>query len=77
MNEGDLKDGFDVKLSFEIVVEVDFSILKRQLEIRIIFIVIREKRDIYKKICWYVNDFVLEQYSLKELFVLSVWEFII
>lgn len=29
MNEGDLKDGFDVKLSFEIVVEVDFSILKR------------------------------------------------
>lgn len=77
MNEGDLKDGFDVKLSFEIVVEVDFSILKRQLEIKIIFIVIREKRDIYKKICWYVNDFVLEQYSLKELFVLSVWEFII
>lgn len=77
MNEGDLKDGFDVKLSFAIVVEVDFSILKRQLEIRIIFIVIREKRDIYKKICWYVNDFVLEQYSLKELFVLSVWEFII
>lgn len=60
MNEGDLKDGFDVKLSFAIVVEVDFSILKRQLEIRIIFIVIREKRDIYKKICWYVNDFVLE-----------------
>lgn len=77
MNEGDLKDGFDVKLSFAIVVEVDFSISKRQLEIRIIFIVIREKRDIYKKICWYVNDFVLEQYSLKELFVLSVWEFII
>lgn len=77
MNEGDLKDGFDVKLSFAIVVEVDFSILKRQLEIKIIFIVIREKRDIYKKICWYVNDFVLEQYSLKELFVLSVWEFII
>lgn len=77
MNEGDLKDGFDVKLSFEIVVEVDFSISKRQLEIKIIFIVIREKRDIYKKICWYVNDFVLEQYSLKELFVLSVWEFII
>lgn len=60
MNEGDLKDGFDVKLSFEIVVEVDFSISKRQLEIKIIFIVIREKRDIYKKICWYVNDFVLE-----------------
>lgn len=77
MNEGDLKDGFDVKLSFAIVVEVDFSISKRQLEIKIIFIVIREKRDIYKKICWYVNDFVLEQYSLKELFVLSVWEFII
>lgn len=77
MNEGDLKDGFDVKLSFAIVVEVDFSISKRQLEIRIIFIVIREKRDIYKKICWYVNDFVLEYYSLKELFVLSVWEFII
>lgn len=77
MNEGDFKDGFDVKLSFAIVVEVDFSISKRQLEIKIIFIVIREKRDIYKKICWYVNDFVLEQYSLKELFVLSVWEFII
>lgn len=77
MNEGDLKDGFDVKLSFAIVVEVDFSISKRQLEIKIIFIVIREKRDIYKKICWYVNDFVLEYYSLKELFVLSVWEFII
>lgn len=60
MNEGDLKDGCDVKLSFAIVVEVDFSISKRQLEIKIIFIVIREKRDIYKKICWYVNDFVLE-----------------
>lgn len=29
MNEGDLKDGFDVKLSFEVVVEVDFSISKR------------------------------------------------
>lgn len=76
MNEGDLKDGSDVKPSSATVAEVDFSISKRQLEIKITSIATREKRDTYKKICWYVNDSVLEQYSLKELPVPSAWEFI-
>lgn len=76
MNEGDLKDGSDVKPSSATVAEVDFSISKRQLEIKITSIATREKRDTYKKICWYVNDSVLEHYSLKELPVPSAWEFI-
>lgn len=76
MGEGDLIDGSDVKPSSETVAEVDFSISKRQLEIKITSIATREKRDTLKKICWYVNDSVLEQYSLKELPVPSAWEFI-
>ena len=58
------------------VAEVDFSISKRQLEIKITSIATREKRDSYKKICWYVNDSVLDQYGLKDLPVPSAWEFI-
>lgn len=75
-DEGDLKDGSDMKQSSDSVAEVDFSISKRQLEIKITSIATREKRDSYKKICWYVNDSVLEQYSLTDLPVPSAWEFI-
>jgi chromatin assembly factor 1 subunit A len=68
----DMKD--EAKQVSEAIAEDEFSISKRQLEIKITSIAVREKRDSYKKICWYVNDAVLEQYSMKDLPIPSAWE---
>lgn len=69
LDDSDMKD--ETK---QVITENEFSISKRQLEIRITSIAVREKRDSYKKTCWYVNDAVLEQYNLKDLPVPSAWE---
>ncbi|XP_062575727.1 chromatin assembly factor 1 subunit A-like [Saccostrea cucullata] len=74
LDESDAKEGPETKPNSES--EDEFSISKRQLEMKITSIATREKRDSYKKICWYVNDSVLEQYNLKDLPVPSAWEFI-
>jgi hypothetical protein len=36
--------------------ETDCSISKRQLELKITAIAVREKRADFKKFCWYVSD---------------------
>ncbi|KAK3097073.1 hypothetical protein FSP39_006117 [Pinctada imbricata] len=54
----------------------NFTISKRQLEIKINAIAIREKREPFKKICWYVHDAVMKQYNMPELPVPSTWEFV-
>ncbi|KAJ8299847.1 hypothetical protein KUTeg_011469 [Tegillarca granosa] len=54
----------------------NFSISKRQMEIKITSIAVREKREGFKKVCWYVNDNVLQQFNLQDLPVPSAWEFV-
>lgn len=54
--------------------ETDCSISKRQLELKITAIAVREKRADFKKICWYVSDEILKQYNCEGLPVPSAWE---
>lgn len=54
--------------------ETECAISKRQLEIKINAIAVREKRSDFKKICWYVNDDVLKLYNCEGLPVPSAWE---
>lgn len=54
----------------------NFSISKRQMELKITSIAVREKREGFKKVCWYVNDTILQQFSLQDLAVPSAWEFV-
>lgn len=54
--------------------ETDCSISKRQLELKITAIAVREKRADLKKICWYVNDETLKQYNCEGLPIPSAWE---
>ncbi|KAL5003935.1 hypothetical protein ScPMuIL_017391 [Solemya velum] len=54
----------------------DCSISKRQLEIKIMAIAIREKRHGYKKICWYVHENILKQYNLQNLTFPNTWEYV-
>lgn len=50
------------------------AISKRQLEIKITAIAVREKRADFKKICWYVHDDILKQYNSEGLPIPSAWE---
>ncbi|XP_071169913.1 chromatin assembly factor 1 subunit A-like isoform X3 [Mytilus edulis] len=50
------------------------AISKRQLEIKITAIAVREKRADFKKICWYVHDDILKQYNCEGLPIPSAWE---
>lgn len=54
--------------------ETDCSISKRQLELKITAIAVREKRAVFKKFCWYVSDEILKQYNCEGLPVPSAWE---
>lgn len=54
--------------------ETDCSISKRQLELKITAIAVREKRADFKKFCWYVSDEILKQYNCEGLPVPSAWE---
>lgn len=51
-------------------------ISKRQMELKISAIAVREKRPTYKKVCWYVHDKVLEQFGFTDLPIPSTWEFV-
>ncbi|XP_012945426.1 chromatin assembly factor 1 subunit A-B [Aplysia californica] len=51
------------------------SISKRQLEIKIMSIAVREKRP-GSKICWYVNDDVLAQYAMTDITLPNMWVFL-
>ncbi|XP_033750154.1 LOW QUALITY PROTEIN: chromatin assembly factor 1 subunit A-like [Pecten maximus] len=52
----------------EIIEDVNtYCISKRQLELKISAIAVREKRATYKKVCWYVHENFLEQYKLTDL----------
>lgn len=52
------------------------NISKRQTEIRIAAIAVREKRSMCKKICWYVHDSILKQYDLSHLPVPCEWQYL-
>ncbi|XP_064609248.1 chromatin assembly factor 1 subunit A-B-like [Liolophura sinensis] len=52
------------------------NISKRQTEIRIAAIAVREKRSLCKKICWYVHDSILKQYNLSHLPVPCEWQYL-
>lgn len=52
---------------------VEHVISKRQLDLKINSIAVREKRPQFKRICWYVNQDVLEKYKLGELPVPTSW----
>lgn len=54
----------------------EFSISKRQLEIKIPSIAVREKRPEHKKICWYVHAEVLKQYNMEDIKLPNTWEYV-
>ncbi|KAK6188357.1 hypothetical protein SNE40_004544 [Patella caerulea] len=56
--------------------EDQFSISKRQLELKITSVAVREKRSAYKKICWHVHDSILKQYNLDDLSYPNTWEYV-
>lgn len=54
----------------------EFAISKRQLEIKIPSIAVREKRPEFKKVCWYVRAEVLKQYSMEDIKLPNSWEYV-
>ena len=54
----------------------EFSISKRQLEMKMTAIAVREKRADLKKICWYVNADKLKQYSMEDIKLPNTWEYV-
>lgn len=54
----------------------DFEISKRQLEKKIAKIAVRDKRQGYSKICWYVHEHILKEYKMESAPVPSTWKFI-
>lgn len=53
-----------------------FSISKRQLEIKIPAVAVREKRPEHRKICWYVHANVLKQYNMEDIKLPNSWEYV-
>ncbi|XP_076465159.1 uncharacterized protein LOC143296970 isoform X2 [Babylonia areolata] len=53
----------------------DSCVSKRQLEMKILAIAVREKRE-GKKPCWYVSDSVLKQYSMEDLSLDNAWVYV-
>ncbi len=51
------------------------AISKRQLDIKIRSIAVYEKRD-FKRVCWHVNEKVLEEYKLTDLPVPTEWKWL-
>ena len=49
---------------------------KRQLEMKIMAIAARAKREGNKKLCWYVNDDALKQYNMVDLPMQNSWVYI-
>lgn len=53
-----------------------FQISKRQLELKIPAIAVREKRPDHKKVCWYVREEVLKQYNIADITLPNSWEYV-
>ncbi|OWF44482.1 Chromatin assembly factor 1 subunit A [Mizuhopecten yessoensis] len=51
-----------------------YCISKRQLELKISSIAVREKRATFKKVCWYVHENFQQQYNLTDLPVPNIQE---
>ncbi|XP_067665214.1 chromatin assembly factor 1 subunit A-like [Haliotis asinina] len=49
---------------------------KRQLEMKIMSIAVRERRPNFKKVCWYVKEEVLKQYMMEELALPNAWQYV-
>ncbi|XP_046543098.1 LOW QUALITY PROTEIN: chromatin assembly factor 1 subunit A-like [Haliotis rubra] len=49
---------------------------KRQLEMKIMSIAVRERRPNFKKVCWYVKEEVLKQYKMEELVLPNTWQYV-
>lgn len=58
------------------IVEHQANISKRQLEMRINAIAVREKRSTHKKVCWYVHDNVLKEYKQDDLIIPNTWQYV-
>lgn len=54
----------------------EFSISKRQLEMKIPAIATREKRADHKKVCWYVKEEILKQYDMVDIKLPNSWEYV-
>ena len=52
---------------------LDHVISKRQLDLKINSIAVREKRPDFKRICWYVHPHVLKRYKLADLPIPTSW----
>ena len=68
----------DKKLDDSVVGEgtEDICVSKRQLEMKIMAIATREKREGNKRHCWYVSGAVLEQYNMADLPVQNTWVYL-
>ncbi|XP_070542644.1 chromatin assembly factor 1 subunit A-like [Ptychodera flava] len=54
----------------------EYVISKRQLDLKINAIAVREKQANFKKVCWYVHANILEQYKLTDLPVPNQWQYV-
>lgn len=68
----------DKKLDDSVVGEgtEDSCVSKRQLEMKIMAIATREKREGNKRHCWYISGAVLEQYNMADLPVQNAWVYL-
>ncbi|XP_071082873.1 chromatin assembly factor 1 subunit A-like [Haliotis cracherodii] len=53
-----------------------FGMSKRQLEMKIMSIALRERRPNFKKVCWYVKEEVLKQYDIEEPALPNAWQYV-
>ncbi|KAH9524536.1 Chromatin assembly factor 1, subunit A [Bulinus truncatus] len=58
------------------VKDEDQDISKRQLDLTITSIAVREKREGFKKICWYVHEQVLKQYNMIDIQLPNTWVYL-
>ncbi|XP_055868804.1 chromatin assembly factor 1 subunit A-like [Biomphalaria glabrata] len=54
----------------------DDGISKRQLELTIASIAVREKRDCFPKNCWYVHEHILKQYNMTDIHLPNSWVYL-
>ncbi|XP_077988601.1 uncharacterized protein LOC144443102 [Glandiceps talaboti] len=54
----------------------EYVISKRQVDLKINAIAVREKRSAFKKTCWYVHQQILEEYKMSDLPVPNQWAYI-
>ncbi|XP_059142016.1 chromatin assembly factor 1 subunit A-like [Physella acuta] len=52
------------------------SISKRQLDLKITKMAVREKREGFKRICWYVHDHILSQFNMSDIKLPNSWVYV-